>query len=270
MIIGRKPAPVWPALVVLSLILTACGSPAATTPTVSPVTATPTTSPATVTPTVSLPADAFDSTDVPPRTPSPDNSLLTFPIVNCCRGRGIEPGIYELPKWLEMPLSVEVGEGWKFLNEKDALLFLIGRGLNVQNNPSQMIVFMKVSSDMTPETLIQAIRDSPELVSAEESTVEVAGFPGLQLDSTAKPNPEYVGNSEADIPPGVQFLPVFTRHFSPGFSWTTSSVEAQIRTIALMVDDQVLLLYLEAPQGEFDSLISDAEVILQSLKLISR
>ena len=232
--------------VLLSLVLAACGSSSAT-------------------PTTSLPID----TEIPTQRPAYTGPLLSFPEVNCCRGKSLEAGRYELPTWFGIPLTVEVGEGWKVLNEEAALLFEIGRGENIQKNPSQMIVFLNVTGRGSPETLISSVKNAPELTTTAESvSVTIAGFSGLQLDSTAKPNPGYAGDPAADIPPEVQFLPVFMKYFTPGFLWTTSSPEARVRTIALTIDNQTLLLYLEAPQEEFEAFTVDAEQILQSLELV--
>lgn len=207
-------------------------------------------------------------TSLPIVTVTPGVTHLQFPSVNCCKGSSLDVGTYEIPSWLDIPLSVEIGEGWRVLNEKAALLFLIGRGRNVQNNPSQMVVFLNISDESTPETLITSVQRSPELTSnADPVNVNIAGFPGLQLDSITKPNPEYAGNDEEDIPPGVQFLPVFARYFTPGFLWTTSSPEARVRTIVLTVKDQTLLLYLESPQEEFDVFMNEASQLLESLNL---
>jgi hypothetical protein len=163
-----------------------------------------------------------------------------------------------------------LGEGWRVLNEERALLFLLGRGENVHNNPSQVITFINATSDTaSPESLIAGVQNMPQLTTLTEPVaVNIAGFPGLQLDSVAKPNPSEQGDPQADIPPGVQYLPFFGDYFAPGFLWTTFSAEAQVRTVALTVGDQTLLLYMEAPAAEFEQFAADAETILQTVKLI--
>jgi hypothetical protein len=40
-----------------------------------------------------------------------------------------------------------------------------------------------------------------------------------------------------------------------------------VRTVALTVGDQILLLYMEAPAAEFEQFAVDAETILQTLEL---
>lgn len=240
-------------LVVFSLLLSACATPTTSTPIV--VTST----------NIPIP------TDIPTSTATAGDAFLKFPAVNCCSGRALEAGRYEIPPWLGIPLTVNVGEGWKALNEEAALFFAIARGKNVQNNPSQMIVFFNATGQGSAESLLNAVRQSPEMVPTTEIVpVTISGFPALQLDSTVKSNPDYTGNAEEDIPPGVQFLPVFMKFFALGFMWTSSTPEARIRTIAVTIGEQTLLLYLESPPDEFDQFAVDAEPILYSLELIEQ
>jgi len=242
-------------LTIATLALAACGG--ATTE------ALPTEAPSTGTPTAVAPAQQ------PTGVATPGVTLSIFPPVTCCRGLAIAAARYEIPRWLGIPLSVQIGEGWRVLNEPPALLFLIGKGQNVQDNPSQMIAFLNVTGKTTPEASIASVQRAPELTAtAGPVPVTIAGFPGLQLDSTARPNPSFEGSAGSDIPPGVQYLPVLDDYFSPGFTWTTSTPEARVRTIVLTVNDQTLLLYLEAPPDEFESFIAGADAILQSLELI--
>jgi hypothetical protein len=207
-----------------------------------------------------------------PASPAPQSApLLEIPSVPCCRGQALEAGNYAFPDWLEIPLSVEIAAGWKVMNESRARLFLFGNGENVLKNPSRIIAFSNVTGERTPEELIASVQAAPELIAlSEPARIMLAGFPGLQLDSTAKPNPSYAGKAADDIPPGVQHLPVFSQYFTPGFLWTTSSPEARVRTIILSVRDQSLLLYLEAPPDEFDSFAAEAVPILETLKLIEK
>lgn len=281
---NRRPFAVVMPAIFAALVMVACGGSTAEEPPVTTATATanlspsatpppPTVAPTTV-PSPTPPPTAAPTETAPPSTEeptaTPESRFLTIPAVNCCRGRTLEAGHYAVPPWLDIPLAIDLGEGWRVLNEERAQLLLIGRGENVQNNPSQIITFINATSDTnTPESLIAAVQAAPELVVlAEPVPVTIAGFSGLQLDSAAKPNPTEKGSPADDIPPGIQFLPVFRQHFAPGFLWTTSSPEARVRTIALSVGDQVLLLYMEAPPDEFETFAVDADALLQSLVLI--
>jgi hypothetical protein len=209
-------------------------------------------------------------TETPAPTTAATAEVLAIPPITCCRGYALEPGRYEVPRWLDIPSTIDIPDGWRVLNEPPAKLFLLGRGRNVQDNPSQMILFLNVTGTGTPESIIDGIRDASELTeAAAPSATTVAGFPGLRVDMAAKPNPGFEGDPASDIPPGVQYLPVIEQYFARGFAWTTSSPEAQVRAVALTVGTQLLLLYLEAPSGELDAFASDAAAILDSLQLLS-
>jgi hypothetical protein len=132
-----------------------------------------------------------------------------------------------------------------------------------------MIVLINATNRGSPEAVIELVRQAPELTALAEPTgVEIYGFLGSQLDAAANPNPTYAGNEAADIPPQVQFLPVFQQFFTPGFLFTTSTPEARLRATALTVGDQTLLIYFEAPPGEFDDFVVEADAVLRTLALV--
>ena len=224
--------------------------------------------PPTTVPTIALTTPSPRPTKEP--TAHPVSRLLAIPAVNCCRGRTLEPGQYAAPLWLGIPLAIELGEGWRVLNEKRAQLFLIGRGQNAQNNPSQLITFINATDTTpSPESVIAALRALPQLtLLGEPVSVAIAGFPGWQVDAVAKANPDEKGDPSADIAPGIQYLPFFEQYFAPGFIWSTSSPEARVRTAAVRVGEQTLVLYMEAPAAEFDTFIADVDALLWSLRAV--
>lgn len=153
------------------------------------------------------------------------------------------------------------------LNEEAALLFLLGKGRNSFDDPSQVLVFMAVQ-DENPQAILTSIKSAPELNPAGEITeIAIAGFSGLQLDASAKPNPGYEGDQSAGIPPGAQFLPAVNKYFNPGFAWTTWTAESRLRFIVLNVDEHILLIEIESPPAEFEAFASEADQVLQTLKL---
>lgn len=268
------------------LALPACGGTAVTETITEPTaaieptavlveaTAVPATATLAPTPTEAPPTAAPTETPLPPTataTAAPEPAFRTVPAVDCCRGRTLSAGRYALPSWLGIPLTVDVAEGWKVLNEEQALLFALGRGQNVQNNPSELLVFMNATQatpTANPERVIAGLQGSPELSAlGEPASVTMAGFSGWQVDSVALPNPDYQGDPSADIPPGVQFLPAIEQYFAPGFAWTTSSPEALIRTIALQVGDQTLVICVEAPPDTFEAFADDVTAVLQTLAI---
>ncbi len=223
-------------------------------------------------PTTMLPS--IEPTNLPTLASEPTNSstqasqLKSFPGANCCKARAVEAGDYDLPAWMDLPLTMDVGEGWSVLNEEKARLFLLaGKGRNEYNDPSQVLVFI-VISDGDPHDTLNSIKNSPELTPKSELIeATIAGFSGWQFDATAKPNPGYEGDRNADIPPGVQFLPAINQYLTPGFLWTTWTAEPRLRFVALNAGEQMLLLEIESPPAEFDAFAREAEQVLQTLEL---
>lgn len=251
-------------VLLLLVTLTACGEAMVEQPPVAAAVALAESAPSsTPSPTAALTEAAPPPTKQPAATP--DSRLLPIPAVNCCRGKTLEPGQYAVPSWLGIPLALDLGEGWRVLNEERARLLLIGRGENVQNNPSQIITLIHATA--APESIIAAAQGIPQLTPLREPvSVAIAGFPGWQVDLVANPNPDEKGNASADIPPGIQYLPYFQQYFAPGFIWSTSSPEARVRIAAVKVGEQTLLLYMEAPAAEFEQFIADTGAILWTLR----
>jgi hypothetical protein len=243
--------------VALLLITSACGTTPASInefptilPTAIPVTSTP------------------ESITEPTNTTEPISSYLFFPRANCCKARTVEAGKYELPSWMEIPLTVEVDEGWGVLNEEAARLFLLaGKGRNEFNDPSQVMVFIAIPNG-DPQDVLTSIQNAPELMSVGEITeTTIAGFSGWQFDAVAKPNPGNEGKPEDGIPPGSQTLPSVGRYFTPGFLWTTWTAEPHMRFIALNAGEQVLLFVIESPPAKFEAFTSKSHGVLETLML---
>jgi hypothetical protein len=189
-----------------------------------------------------------------------------FPSVLCCAGREVEPGPYLLPEWLDLPLMMNVPEGWKVLNDSAAKLFALARGTNDLGLPSELVAFLIASEAGSVDDAMAQLLEEPDVVaSGGSSPVTVAGLVGMQQDFVVLPNPDFAGNPAADIPPGVHFISVIEQFFAPGFAWTNSTPEAHLRFVVVAVDSGTLMIYLEAPPGDFDALAVDATAMLDTL-----
>jgi hypothetical protein len=165
---------------------------------------------------------------------------------------------------------MEVGEGWQIVNDGAARLFMLGKGESIFNDPTQVFVFLAIPNG-DPRAILTAIRNEDGLIPQSEITeTTIAGrsgeLSGLQLDLSAKPNPEYKGDNEAEIPPGVQFLPSVQKYFPPGFFWSTWTAESRLRFIALDMGEHVLLLHIESPLAEFEAFNREVEQVLRTLE----
>jgi hypothetical protein len=206
-------------------------------------------------------------TPEPTETPIPASKFKSFPATKCCNGKTVEPGVYELPPWAGIPLTMEVGEGWRAVNDESALLFMLGKGRNEFNDPTQALVFITVPNENLEAVLTSIMRDPGLNPESEIGETTIARFPGLQLDFSAKPNPGYQGDKEAEILPGSQFLPSVNKYFTPGFIWTTWTAESRLRFIVLNVGEQGLLIEIDSPPDEFEVFASEAGQVLQTLEL---
>jgi hypothetical protein len=239
------------------LMLAACSSAAPAAVTDAPTTA----------PTLMLATNTLAPTTESTNTPVPVAQLQPFPKSNCCSGKTIEAGAYELPSWVGIPLTLEVGEGWQVVNEEAARLFMLGKGESIFNDPTQALVFIAIPNG-NPQAILASIKNEKGLTPEDEITeTTIAGFPGLQLNLSAKPNPGYEGDKGAEIPPGVQFLPSVNKYFTQGFLWTTWTAESRLRFIVLNVDEHTLLIEIDSPPTEFGAFASAADQVLQTLAL---
>jgi hypothetical protein len=244
-------------LFILAYVLSGCG-----TATLPPL---PTETPEPPTPT-ETPSPIPDPTDTP--TPDSTSQVLAFPSASCCNGKTMEAGVYETPAWFGIPLAMALEEGWRAVNDDDALLFMLGKGRNIYNDPIQALIFIAVPGG-NPQAVITSVSREPGLTQEGEITeTTLAGFHGLQVDLTAKPNPGYEGDKESEILPGSQFLPHVNTYFAPGFIWTTWTAESKLRFIVLSVEENVLLIEIDSPPAEFEAFADDAILVIQTLGLI--
>jgi hypothetical protein len=243
--------------VALLLILSACsGVPPAS------VTEAPTTPPTSIPSTSTVPP-AVEPTAGP--TTAPISQFKSFPGAKCCNGAPVEAGEYELPAWVGIPLTMKLDEGWRVINEKAARLFMLGKGESIFNDPTQAFVFIAIPEG-DAQTILRSIQNDRALMPESEMTeTTIGGFSGMQVDLTAKPNPDYAGDKGAEIPPGVQFLTSVGSYFAEGFFWTTWSAESRLRFIALHVGEHVLLLQIDAPLAEFETFAGEAGQVLETL-----
>jgi hypothetical protein len=109
--------------------------------------------------------------------------------------------------------------------------------------------------DATPEGLLGELAANPNLVTGEPSEVEVAGFPGLQLD---------VATQELMVcdPPVTALWSI------PGRGLYMLETGQEARFIALDVDDQVLVLSIESfPGADFDTFLENAQAVVDTIEI---
>lgn len=193
-----------------------------------------------------------------------------FPRAVCCEGKEIPSDLYRLPRWFSPLVTFEIPDGWRGVRENSVEAVYMIRGESEFTQATQVIAFFALDTDEPAEQFEQELLLAPQVTVIHEPTqVSIAGFDAWQVDLQALPNPEELGKPDADVPPGTQRISVFEDYFVTRFYfWYTFTPEAMVRVIVLNDGGQDLVFYLEASSTEFDALASDADKILQTLKVV--
>jgi hypothetical protein len=193
-----------------------------------------------------------------------------FPRAECCEGKEVAPGLYRLPRWFSPIITVEMSAGWRDVRENSVEAIYLIRGESEYTQATQVLAFFVLDADEPASQFETDLLAASQIALVGEPTqVSIAGFEAWQADFQALPNPEELGNPDADVPPGTQRISVFEDYFVTRFYfWYTFTPEAMVRVIVLDAGSQQLVFYIEAPPADFDQVASDAESILQSLLVI--
>jgi hypothetical protein len=187
-----------------------------------------------------------------------------FPVAGSAADVIVPPGHYRAPDALEIPFEFEVGEGFTWFREyleEDKTLVLV-RGSNAAGKPSQWLAFMPLKPGETVDSAMEALRATPKIDLLEEADTSIGGASGRQLDAAAQPNPAAGFDGLITIPA----IAGLTGHSDP--DWWTETPTARLRFYAIDFNSRTLLVYLEAPPGEFDAFAQDIEEMLDSLAFI--
>jgi len=215
------------------LVLTACASP--TSPP-APATSAPTPVPPTITP-AALGSEAAEFPKLGNGEPAGDE----------------EPaGFYKPPAAFSFPFTFKTDKVYRGIYEQfsQAQIFGIAQGSAMQ--PPDLLLFWAVDPSYSVDQVISELRATQNMKNTENQAVQVAGVSGTQFDATA------------DSPLAIPALGKFVGH--AGSDWRTDSPKVHLRFIALPISGRSLLIYIEAPQDEWDSFLADANQVLSTVK----
>lgn len=183
----------------------------------------------------------------------------------------LEPGLYAMPRWFMIPLSLELGEGWRGVRDDKNRQVNLAQGTNDVGHGTLWLAPYAIST-ADVDAFVAELRATPLMTFEDAVPAEVAGLPAQQFDAQAEPNPTESGNDRRE-PGTVDILAMHLLH-SPGitdFDWYTESVEARLRFMFVEVGDYTLVIYLEAPPDEFDAFTTDlAASVLASILVYPR
>jgi hypothetical protein len=180
----------------------------------------------------------------------------------------VPAGTYQLPNYWGVTLTVAVGEGWRAVFDNSAALMAFAQGQNEAADPSRWLYLIRAPLDVSPEDVIADMAAMTAIsVTAGPQAVEIAGFPGSQLDATANHDPDQPEVPANGIEAGSIRLEALndTGYFPTGFFVTSATRESTLRFVALDVGDRTMLTLIDAPPDEFAAFSEEAMAILGSL-----
>ena len=212
---------------------------------------------------------ASTATTVPVTTTTiPPGPAAELPPSGCCDGIEIPAGTYELPAYWGTPLTVVVGDGWRAVFDNSAALMAFVQGQNAVADPSRWLYLIRAPVDVPPEDVIADMAAMTSIsVTADPEAVEIAGFPGVQLEATANHDPDQPEVPANGIEAGAIRLEALndTGYFPTGFLVATATRESTLRFVALDVGGRTMLALIDAPPDEFAAFADEATAVLDSL-----
>jgi hypothetical protein len=207
------------------------------------------------------PAPTLAPTSAPTVAATPEDAQLP----TAHQFNPLEPGRYAMPSWFRIPLSVELGAGWRSFREDKALQVNLVRGANAVGHGTLWFgPYAIPTADVG--AFVAELRATPLMTFEEPVAVAFAGLQGDQFEARAEPNPAEPGSG--DRVPGTVDIGAMRLLHSPGitdFSWYTESVAARLRFMFVEVGDDTLVIYLEAPPDEFDAFTNLAAGVLDTM-----
>ena len=161
-----------------------------------------------------------------------------------------------------------VGNGWRAIFDNSAALIAFVQGQNAAEDPSRWLYLIRAPSDVPPEDVIAGMEAMNEIsVTAGPQEVEIAGFPGFQLEATANHDPDRPEVPGNGIEAGAIRLEALndTGYFPAGFFVVSATRESTLRFVALDVADRTMLVLIDAPPDEFAAFSEEAMAILASM-----
>lgn len=163
---------------------------------------------------------------------------------------------------------MEVEEGWRAIFDNSAALMAFAQGQNAADDPSRWLYLIRAPEEVSPEDAIADMAAMTAVsVTAGPGAVEIAGFPGFQLDATANHDPDQPEVPANGIEAGSIRLEALndTGYLPTRFFVTSATRESTLRFVALDVGERTLLALIDAPPDEFAAFSEEAMAILASL-----
>ena len=231
-------------------ILVACTNPAATTTSISTV-------PATFAPPTTIPTATAPPTSTIAPTPTvfaPEVPEFPDPGSGEPAGPEESAGLYKPPAAFSIPFTFETKAIYRGFYEEfpEAQIFGIAQGTAMF--PPKKLLFFAVKPNYAADEVLTELRMTKNMTSTEIQAVVVGGISGREFDATTE---------------GVIYIPAFTPfvgHESAGGDWSTDSPKDHLRFIVCSISSRTLMIFIEAPQEDWDAFLLDANQVLSTVK----
>ena len=204
----------------------------------------PTPMPPTLTPPPATP------TELPPTATPAAAEIPAFPRYGSADAAGpeVEAGLYTTPAWFSIPFTFETGHAYRGLGERLPKGELFGLAID---SIDKQVVFWAIDPETTVEDALAQLRDTANAEVGPNQSAEVGGLSATQFDLE-----------------GVSGVPAFSPFVGhTGGSWTLLP-QHRARYIVLDVNGRTMVIGIEVPIDEFDTLVADFEQVLSTVDFV--
>jgi hypothetical protein len=163
-------------------------------------------------------------------------------------------GQYKSPRYFSIPFTFETNKMYRGIYEGSSNAQVFGLAQGRASLPPKWLLFWAVDPRYSVDQVIAQLRATKNMTSTVNQAATIAGLSGMQFDATA------------EQPLTIRALSEFVGR--AGDAWETNSPKVHLRFIALAISGRTLLIYIEAPQAEFETFIRDAEQVLGSVTFV--
>jgi hypothetical protein len=171
-------------------------------------------------------------------------------------GPEVAAGLYRTPAFFSIPFTFETLTPFKGIGVKEPTGEVFGLA---QGTVYKELLFWAIDPKFSIDEAISQLRATPNAEISPNQAVQVAGISATQFDLQL----DLANSSGTDGALTIPAINVFMGR--AGGEWYVGE-RGHARCIVLDVNGRAMLIYIEAPQEEWDYFIADAEQVLGTVK----
>jgi hypothetical protein len=193
-------------------------------------------------------------------SPATTASFQAFPEYGSADVAGPEEaaGKYRTPDWYSRPFTFETHEVYRGIGEQLPSGALFGLAQGQAQLPPKQILFWLVNPDISADEAVSMLLSTGSLAFGPTETVEILRTSATQFD----------GTTDSGSRASISAIGTFVGHV--GNSWSSNSAGVKIRFIVLDAPGQTMLIYIEAPEAEFEEFVAKANTVLETVQFSSQ